>query len=106
MKILTTSEYRKLTNLVDVLSDRLESEKGHVSRLLHENKELHIQLEKLTTKRDKAGKFAPKGEPKPKPLAEISAKFFQSGKAKGRAKGSRLALKYLLMEIKYLIEND
>lgn len=106
MKILSTSSYRKMVNLIDTISERLETEKCYVSRLMHENKALQMELDRLKPKRDKTGKFAPKNGENHKPLATISAKFYSDSGAKVRISGERLTIKYLLMKIKSKVEND
>lgn len=75
MKILTTTAYRKLVNLCDSLSEKLYNEKGHTSRLLHENFELQKRVQELegklkrNTKRDAKGLFVSNNPP----IAKISA---------------------------------
>lgn len=102
MKILTTAAYRKLVNLCDSLSEKLYNEKGHTSRLLHENFELQKRVKELekklsrNTKRDAKGLFIPNTPT----LAKISATLDSDRKAVVKTSGSYWDVLTLSCEIK------
>jgi len=110
MKILTNHAYRKLVNLCDSLSEKLYNEKGHTSRLLHENFELQKRVQELegklkrNTKRDAKGMFIPNTPT----LAKISATLMDCpgesrNKVDVKASGIKSDLRLLSTHIKIAV---